>query len=169
MNTNKVNDTIINDSDIMDICKKMIASPHRYDIPHPLYQSQNIKFISEGTMFVRFKCLKEILTSLDESGEIDQVNWDYVMKNLMSNQDPTDFNIIPEKITSFEQVTEIYTQILNAMIMTSNPWRKEVCKDCGEEFTISSSEIAFYRQKNLCIPKRCQKCRDTRKANAEEV
>ena len=115
MNTNKVNDTIINDTDIMDICKTMIVLPNKI---------HNIKFISEGTMFVRFKCLKEILTSLDESGEIDQVNWDYVMKNLSSNQDPTDYNIIPEKITSLAQVTEIYTQILNAMIMTSNPWRK---------------------------------------------
>ncbi len=36
---------------------------------------------------------------------------------------------------------------------------KRICKQCGTEFTLSESEIAFYRSKNLHLPKRCENCR----------
>ncbi len=44
---------------------------------------------------------------------------------------------------------------------------KKTCKQCGAEFTLSEDEIAFYRGKNLHIPKRCEKCRRENKAKAE--
>ena len=37
------------------------------------------------------------------------------------------------------------------------------CKQCGAEFSISDSEIEFYKNKNLNIPKRCKKCRKNNK------
>lgn len=36
---------------------------------------------------------------------------------------------------------------------------KRICKQCGTEFTLSESEILFYRSKNLHLPKRCENCR----------
>lgn len=35
--------------------------------------------------------------------------------------------------------------------------QKRTCKDCGREFTLSNSEIKFYKDKNLELPKRCSR------------
>ncbi len=43
---------------------------------------------------------------------------------------------------------------------------KRICKQCGIEFTLSEDEIAFYRNKNLHLPKRCEECRRENKAKA---
>ncbi len=37
------------------------------------------------------------------------------------------------------------------------------CKQCGKQFTISDSEINFYKSRNLSIPKRCKECRRSNK------
>lgn len=37
------------------------------------------------------------------------------------------------------------------------------CKQCGKEFTLSDSEIEFYNNKGLNIPKRCKECREANK------
>ncbi len=40
-----------------------------------------------------------------------------------------------------------------------------VCQDCGNEFTFTAGEQAFYKEKGLeNEPKRCKSCRDKRKA-----
>lgn len=36
---------------------------------------------------------------------------------------------------------------------------KRKCKQCGEEFTLIDSEIKFYNDKGLNLPKRCSECR----------
>ena len=40
---------------------------------------------------------------------------------------------------------------------------KRVCKQCGKSFELSESEIAFYKSKNLNLPKRCKACRQANK------
>ena len=40
---------------------------------------------------------------------------------------------------------------------------KRVCKQCGKSFELSNSEIAFYKSKNLHLPKRCKECRQANK------
>lgn len=47
----------------------------------------------------------------------------------------------------------------------------QICKDCGNEFTITVSEQNFYESKELALPKRCESCRKARKAaaNTEKV
>lgn len=40
---------------------------------------------------------------------------------------------------------------------------KRVCKQCGRSFELSESEIAFYKSKNLNLPKRCKACRQANK------
>jgi len=40
-----------------------------------------------------------------------------------------------------------------------------VCKDCGQEFTFTAGEQAFYQEKGLeHKPVRCKECRDKKKA-----
>nr|WP_302699413.1 zinc-ribbon domain containing protein [Clostridium sp. 29_15] len=36
---------------------------------------------------------------------------------------------------------------------------KRKCKQCGEEFTLTDSEIKFYNDKGINLPKRCSECR----------
>ena len=40
---------------------------------------------------------------------------------------------------------------------------KRKCKQCGEEFTLTDSEIKFYNDKGLNLPKRCSECRKKNK------
>ena len=37
------------------------------------------------------------------------------------------------------------------------------CISCGTQFTLTEKEIAFYNNKNLDLPKRCEECRAKRK------
>lgn len=41
--------------------------------------------------------------------------------------------------------------------------RKMICKQCGKEFTLEESEITFYQDKGLDLPKRCKECRKQNK------
>ena len=45
---------------------------------------------------------------------------------------------------------------------------KRKCKQCGEEFTLTDSEIKFFKDKNLDLPKRCSECRKENKNNDTE-
>ncbi len=37
------------------------------------------------------------------------------------------------------------------------------CRDCGQQFTFTEGEQAFYAERNLSAPQRCKPCRDQRK------
>lgn len=39
----------------------------------------------------------------------------------------------------------------------------KTCVQCGKAFSLSESEINFYKSKNLDLPKRCNSCRDKNK------
>jgi len=42
-----------------------------------------------------------------------------------------------------------------------------VCSDCGQTFTFSEAEKAFYAEKGFVTPKRCQECRKKKKASSK--
>lgn len=42
--------------------------------------------------------------------------------------------------------------------------RKLKCCDCGDAFTWTAGEQAFYLSKGLATPRRCKPCRDHRRA-----
>ncbi len=46
---------------------------------------------------------------------------------------------------------------------------KRTCKQCGQEFIISDSEIKFFKSRNLNLPKRCKDCRNANKLAKEEA
>lgn len=43
---------------------------------------------------------------------------------------------------------------------------KKTCIQCGKEFELSDSEITFYRNKKLELPKRCKECRQKNKRSS---
>ena len=45
---------------------------------------------------------------------------------------------------------------------------KRKCKQCGKEFVLSDSEIKFFNDKNLELPKRCSECRKENKNNNKD-
>ena len=49
--------------------------------------------------------------------------------------------------------------------MEVNSMIKKRCKQCGREFTLTDSEIKFFNDKNLDLPKRCSECRKENKNN----
>ena len=42
------------------------------------------------------------------------------------------------------------------------------CIQCNKEFTMTESEIRFYKSKRLSLPKRCKECRDANKKTKTE-
>lgn len=44
---------------------------------------------------------------------------------------------------------------------------KRTCKECGNEFDITQSEIRFYKSKHLALPRRCKDCRDRKKQQSD--
>lgn len=40
------------------------------------------------------------------------------------------------------------------------------CEDCGQTFTFTAGEQAFYQERGFFPPKRCKVCRSQRKASA---
>ena len=42
------------------------------------------------------------------------------------------------------------------------------CRDCGQEFTFTAGEQAFYQERGFSEPQRCQSCRAARKAQRNE-
>lgn len=42
--------------------------------------------------------------------------------------------------------------------------RTLTCRDCGEAFTFTAGEQAFYQERGFSEPQRCQSCRASRKA-----
>ena len=45
---------------------------------------------------------------------------------------------------------------------------KCVEKNCGQEFTFTEGEQAFYESRGYTEPKRCKECREARKANGDK-
>ena len=42
--------------------------------------------------------------------------------------------------------------------------RTLTCRDCGQAFTFTAGEQAFYQERGFSEPQRCQNCRQARKA-----
>jgi len=41
-----------------------------------------------------------------------------------------------------------------------------ICSDCGQEFTFSSEDQAFFQERGYSAPKRCRACRQAKKNQA---
>jgi hypothetical protein len=43
------------------------------------------------------------------------------------------------------------------------------CKDCGDEFTFSVGEQAYFAERDFTAPKRCKSCRERRKSASTDL
>lgn len=68
-----------------------------------------------------------------------------------------DYNIIDE-IHNIKDLEEIYEKSIYADLGIY-PKYKQTCKKCGHTFYLNNSEIEWYLNKNLNIPKTCEFCR----------
>ena len=60
----------------------------------------------------------------------------------------------------------VASESANAMLMAKRALYKPcVCKDCGAVFELTRSEIAFFNDKGMDLPKRCDACRAKRRQN----
>ena len=46
---------------------------------------------------------------------------------------------------------------------------KRTCVQCGKDFFLTDSEIRFYKDKKLSLPKRCKDCREANKKSRESI
>lgn len=98
-----------------------------------------------------------------EAGEtVEYVNsiiaWDEINTLLHTGGVEYDFNLF-EKIQSLEELSELRDDAILSSMDEYMPCYKQICKQCGEEFTLTRKEINWYLKKNLKIPHRCEYCR----------
>lgn len=89
--------------------------------------------------------------------EDSEIDWNYVNEMLHKNLAEDDYNCFG-RIESKEQFAEEYNKLIDAQLDFA-PFRKCVCKQCKDEFTLNFGEIESYQRKGLKLPKRCRYCR----------
>lgn len=96
----------------------------------------------------------------EERGLDEQdVDWDFVNEILAAPANKYDYNIL-NKVSSMSELEDLCNDIETASIFDDmQPWYRHVCKQCGEEFTMTRSQVAWYEKKGLDLPKRCRYCR----------
>jgi hypothetical protein len=117
--------------------------------------------LKENNMWVRAGfCL---IMAQKATAEGNQVKWDLVTELVLSpRKNVYDYNILPEKIESLEELEDINSAIQMASL-NIGPWQSHKCKDCKDEFYMTINEVDFFQSKGLHIPKRCKDCRDKRR------
>lgn len=111
-------------------------------------------------MRLNYFCNK-IGKAINDSHTDDEINWSYVNELCIIGLSEFDYNMY-QQVTTFEEFNE---QRLDVICATENltPWHKHKCKDCGNDFYMMHSEVMFYQDKQLNLPKRCKECRAKRK------
>ena len=118
--------------------------------------------LKELPLFMR---LNYILNNLyrDENNEIIEamVNWKNINDILTENVDDTDYQFIKE-VKSVKEITQLKLDIEFAMA-DLQPWKISKCKDCHDKFYMNYSEVLYFLDKGMKLPKRCPACRKARK------
>ena len=86
-----------------------------------------------------------------------QIEWDNEGFEREVPREPLGFAYIDEKKVFVFDVS----RVTNWGRVTPDVIR--VCRDCREEFVLRGGEIDFFKTKGLSLPRRCQKCRKSRR------
>lgn len=86
-----------------------------------------------------------------------QIEWDNEGFESEVPREPLGFAYIDEKKVFVFDVS----RVTNWGRVTPDVIR--VCRDCREEFVLRGGEIDFFKTKGLSLPRRCQKCRKSRR------
>lgn len=127
-----------------------------------MFQKAEIETLQKMPMWMRFNYLGNKLARAVKDGvSNNDIDWDKLNHLLSDGRDEYDFNCY-DYITTPEQFFEAREWCIESSILNL-AWQKHICKDCGNKFTMNFSEVEFFRNKELHLPKRCPKCRAKRK------
>lgn len=127
-----------------------------------MFQRIEIETLQKMPMWMRFNYLGNKLSrALKDGVTNNDIDWDKLNHLLSDGRDEYDFNYY-DRITTPEQFFEARELCIGSPILNW-VWQKRFCKDCGSKFTMSHSEVEFFKNKELHLPKRCPKCRAKRK------
>lgn len=127
-----------------------------------LFQSIEEEFLRTKPLWMRLNLLSNKLgNALSQGHTSDDINWGKINKYLTENVDEYDYNCVD----LIKCPDDLFNTRANCIAASCGlgAWQKHTCKDCGETFYMTYSEVEFFRNKELHVPKRCKKCRDKRK------
>jgi len=111
------------------------------------------------TMPLENRCnfvLNKITKAKDDNVDEKSFNWERINEMLFNSPLKYDFNLY-DSVSTVNEITELLMTIREREIFGGG-WYKQKCKTCGEIFYLDKSEIVFYIEKDLHIPKRCKNC-----------
>ena len=123
----------------LEVIKKLPVELRMNVISHEIYQNHN-----------------------NEDNEKEEVaDWNVINELLNCNPVYGDYNLLPDIRSIKDFKAAMFNLVASACGLDT--WRKEKCKECGEEFYLTKSEVLWFIDKKLKLPKRCKACRNKNK------
>lgn len=114
------------------------------------------------------KIIMERIIEYMEIEGFDAIDWDDCMRFLRSfSKNHDGYNIYPDKINDKNDLLELDNKIRKAFA-GQGPMIRRICMDCHKEFYIYISEMCFFEDKGLALPKRCKDCRKKKYAEKNQ-
>lgn len=88
----------------------------------------------------------------------DFIDWDHINKVLNENLDEFDFDAGRREVHSYKELSDYKVDVELAMA-DIQPWIKRKCKECNRDFILLFSEVEYFGNKGLKLPRRCFNCR----------
>lgn len=119
-----------------------------------------LKVIRESAMWMRLRILAHEAANAKAKGFSDEdLDWDTVNELIMlPSPVEYDYNLV-HPVHTADELIAMSADCDMAGIMQDMPWHKQKCKACGAEFTLTYSEVEWFKRKEMVPPKRCRYCR----------
>ena len=127
-----------------------------------LFQAVEEEFFRTRPLWMRLNLLaNKVGTALSQGHTGADIDWGKINKYLTENVDEYDFNCF-DLVKCPDELFTVRADCISAS-MNIGAWQKHTCKDCGKTFYMMYSEVDFFKNKELHVPKRCKDCRSKRK------
>ena len=105
---------------------------------------------------------------ISEVVDMDSItDWNKINEMLKENISHNDYNCGEREVHSVDELNQ-YRVDIELALQNIQPWITRKCKDCGESFSIFFSEVEYFTNKDMQLPKRCKSCRKNRKDAANK-
>lgn len=112
-------------------------------------------------LMLRLNYLINSFIGKDNENSDEIIDWNLVNEIITTNIEEFDYQSI-HKVNSYEELKNLRIEIEFAYA-DLQPWRTSKCKDCHEDFHMNFSEVLYFAEKGMKLPKRCPACRKARK------
>ena len=127
-----------------------------------LFAAVEEEFMRTRPIWMRLNLLANKVGTARGQGHTDaDIDWGKINKYLKENVSEYDFNNF-STIKCTDDLLETKGRCITATVNVG-AWQRRKCKDCGRIFYLMHSEVEFFKDKGLHVPKRCDECRDKRK------